>query len=211
MASSRLRRSSTAHCVMTPEPTGLRADEERDRVERCVARDADRRLDLREATSGRLRRVGREQRRALLEVRDVRLVPGSATRAELLQGEHQLDGIEQADDARELRGREPARDANELGARDVDVDEHPRDRQLVHRHRLGRDLEIEPVCNDESVDHVEVGRVAAVHARDDAVLDDELGLGIIRPVRRHEPELGKRRDELLEVRGRASRARRSAG
>ena len=65
--------------------------------------------------------------------------------------------------------------------------------------------------DDEPVDHVEVGRVAAVHARDDAVLDDELGLGIIRPVRRHEPELGKRRDELLEWRSRVARdAKRAA-
>ena len=57
-----------------PGPPGLRADEERDRVERRVAGDADRRLDLGEAAPRRLGGVGGEQRRALLEVRHVRLV-----------------------------------------------------------------------------------------------------------------------------------------
>ena len=178
---------------------GLRADEERDRVQRRVARDADRRLHLGEAAPRRLGRVGSEERRALLEVRHVRLVPGRAARAELLQREHELDRVEQPDDARELRRRETAREPDELGARDVDVDEHAGELEIVERHRLGRDVEIEPVRDDEAVDDVEVGRVAAVHARDDAVLDDELRLGVVRPVRRDEPELGQRRDELLEV------------
>ena len=64
--------------------------------------------------------------------------------------------------------------------------------EVGERHRLGRDLEVEAVRDEEAVDHVEVGRVASVHPRDDAVGDDELGLGIVRPVRRDEPELGQR-------------------
>ncbi len=52
--------------------------------------------------------------------------------------------------------------------------------------------------HDEAVDDVEVGGVAAVHPRDGAVLDDELRLRVVRPVGGDEPELGKRRDELLE-------------
>ena len=65
--------------------------------------------------------------------------------------------------------------------------------------------------DEEAVDDVELGRGAAVHPRDDAVLDDELRLGVVRPVRRDEPELGQRRDELLAVEVARSRARRSGG
>ena len=179
--------------------TRLRADEERDRVQRRVASHADGRLHLREAAPRRLGRVGREQRGALLEVRHVRLVPRCAPCTELLQREHELDRVEEADDAGELRRRETAREPDELGARDVHVDEHARELEVVERHRLGRDVEIEPVRDDEAVDDVELGRLAAVHAHDDAVLDDELRLGVVRPVRRDQPELGQRRDELLEV------------
>ena len=178
---------------------GLRADEERDRVQRRVPCDADRRLHLREAAPRRLGRVGGEERRALLEVRHVRLVGGDAARAELLQREHQLDRVEQPDDARELRRREAARQPDELAARDVHVDEPAGEVEIVERHRLASDVEIETVRDDEAVDDVELGGVATVHARDDAVLDDELGLRVVRPVGRDEPELGQRRDELLEV------------
>ena len=52
--------------------------------------------------------VCREQGRALLQVRDVGLVAGGAPGAELLQGHHQLDRIEQGDHPGELRRRQPA-------------------------------------------------------------------------------------------------------
>ena len=65
--------------------------------------------------------------------------------------------------------------------------------------------------DDEAVDDVELGRITAVHPRDDPVLDDEPRLGVVRPVRGDQPELGQRRDELLEVEVARSRARRSDG
>ena len=74
--------------------SGLRSDEERDRVQRRVARHADRRLHLGEAAPRRLGRVGGEESRALLEIRHVRLVGGRAPGPELLQSEHQLDRVE---------------------------------------------------------------------------------------------------------------------
>ena len=55
-------------------PAGLRADEQRDRVQRRVARDPHRSLHLGEAAGCSLGGVGGEQRRVLLEVRDMRLV-----------------------------------------------------------------------------------------------------------------------------------------
>ena len=104
------------------------------------------------------------------------------------------------------------RESRTSSARDTfDVDEHARELEVVERHRLGGDLEVEPVRDDEAVDHVEVGCVAAVHASDDAVVDDELRLGIVRPVRGDETELGQRRDERLAAQLAASRATRSAG
>jgi len=177
----------------------LGADEERDRVQRCIAGDTDGRLDLCEAAPCSFRRVCREERRALLEIRHMRLVPGCPARAQLLQREHQLDGIEQADHACELRRSEAAREPDELGARHVYVDEHPGEHGVLDRHGLGRNLEVEPVRDDEAVDHVELGRSATVHAGDDAVHDDELGRRIVRPIRSHEAELGQWRHELLAV------------
>ena len=55
------------------------------------------------------------------------------------------------------------------------------------------------MCDDEAVDHVEVGGRAPVHPDDDPVLDDELRLGVVRPAGCDEPELGERRDELLAM------------
>ena len=142
----------------------------------------------------------------------MRLVGRRAARPQLLEREHQLDGIEQAGDARELAGREPPSEPDELGPRDVDVDQHARDRLVGQRHRLGGDVQVDPVRDEEAVDHVEVGRRSPVHPRHDPVLDDELRLGVVRPVRRHEPELGQRRHEqlapqlLLGARGEAARA-----
>ena len=56
-----------------------------------------------------------------------------------------------------------------------DVHQLPRELCIVDGHRLGGDLEIQPVRDDEAVDHVELGGCAAVHADDGAVLDHELG------------------------------------
>ena len=83
--------------------------------------------------------------------------------------------------------------------------------ELVDRHRLGRDLEVEPVCNDEPVDHVEVGCVAAVHARDDAVLDDELGLGIVGPFAATSPSSGSGETSCSRCRSRVAREANRAG
>ena len=124
------------HHAGTP---GLRPDEQRDRVQRRVARDADRRLELGEAARRCLRRVGRQERRAFLEVGDMRLVARRPPGAQLLQGEHQLDGVEQPHDPRELRGRQPASEPDDLASRNIDVDEHPRDRLVGQGHRFGRD------------------------------------------------------------------------
>ena len=62
-------------------------------------------------------------------------------------------------------GRQAAREADELAARNADVDEHARQLDVVERHRLGCDLQVEPVGDDEAVDDVELRRGAAVHAR----------------------------------------------
>ena len=179
-------------------PAGLRADEDRDRVQRRVARDADRRLELGEAARRRLGRVGGEQRRVLLQVRHVRLVRGRAARAQLLQREHQLDRVEHRDHAREPRRRQSAREAHELA------------RAARRRRRACRaisasssaaasrgDLEVEPVARDEVVERVPVLSRRAVELDDAAVLDHERRLRIVRPVHRDEPELGERLDQHL--------------
>ena len=120
----------------------------------------------------------------------MRLVRRRAAGAQLLEREHQLDRVEQAGDARELRRRQAAREPDSLVPRGVDVDEQARELEVGERHRLGGDLEVEPVGDQEAVDDVEVGGGLPVHPRDDAVLDHELGLGVVRPVHRDEAELG---------------------
>ena len=129
----------------------------------------------------------------------MRLVRGYAPRAQLLEREHQLNGIEQPDHACELRRGQAAREAHELRTGYADVDEHPREREVVERHRLAGDIEVEPVRHDEAVDDVEIGRGAAVQAHDDAVLDEQLRLRIERPSGSHEAELGMRRHEQLAI------------
>ncbi len=180
-------------------PAGLRADQERDRVQRRVARDADRRLDLGEAAPCSLGRVGREECGALLQVGDVRLIRGCPPCAKLLQREHQLHRVEQPDHTCELRRRQPAREADELRSRHLDVDEHAAECEVVERHRLDGDTEVETVRHDEAVDHVEIRRGASVQAHDDAVLDEQLRLGVAGPSGSHEAELGMRRHEQLAI------------
>ena len=122
----------------------------------------------------------------------MRLVGRRATGAKLLQGEHQLDRVEQPGYAGELRRRQAAGEPDGLRARGVDIDEQAGDLEVGERHRLGGDLEVEPVGDEEAVDHVELRGGLSVHARHDAVLDHELGLGIVRAVHRDEAELGRR-------------------
>ena len=192
--------------------TGLRADEQRDRVQRRIAGDADGRLELGEAAGRRLGRVGGEQGGALLQVGHVRLVGRRAARPQLLEREHQLDGIEQAGDARELAGREPPREPDELGPRDVDVDEHARDLGSGRAIASAATSRSSP-CATRKRSITSKSAAARPSIRvDDPVLDDELRLGVVRAVRRHEPELGQRRHEqlapqlLLGARGEAARA-----
>ena len=82
----------------------------------------------------------------------MRLVARVAPGAELLQRHHQLDRVEHPDHAGELRGRQAPREPHELGARDVDVDEHPRELLVGERHRLRGDVQVEAVGDEEAVD-----------------------------------------------------------
>ena len=176
---------------------GLRADEQRDRVERRVAGDSDRRLELGEAARRRLGGVGGEQGGALLEVRDVRLVGRSPPRAQLLEREHHLDGVEAAHDPRQPRGSQAAAEPDELVPRVVDVDQATRELAVGKRRRLRRRLEIDASARDERVEHVEVLLARAVDLDDSPVLDREARLRVVRAVHRHEPELRVRRDQQL--------------
>ena len=115
---------------------GLGADEERDRVQRCVARDTHGRLHLGEPPGCRLGRIGREQRRVLLQVGHVRLVARYPARPELLQREHQLHRIEHPRHARQLRRRQTTREPDEVGSRDIDVDQPPCHLDVGQTHRL---------------------------------------------------------------------------
>ena len=127
----------------------------------------------------------------------MRLIRGSAAGPQLLQREHQLDGVEQARHPRQLRRGQSPREPDDLRPRHVDIDEQAREIEVGERHRLRGDLEVEPVRDEEAVDHVELGRGPPVHPHDDSVLDDELRLGVVRAVQRDEAELGRRRHEHL--------------
>ena len=192
-----MSRSSTAHCVITPGSARLRADEDRQRVQRRVARDADGRLELGEAARGRLGGVGGEQRRVLLQVRDVRLVGRRMPRAQLLQREHQLDRVEHPDHAREPRGRQAAREADELGPRDVDVDESARDLRRRRAAAASAATSRSSRARQEVVEHVPLGRAAPVQLDDASVLDDERRRRVVRAVERDETQLGERLDQDL--------------
>ena len=176
---------------------GLRAHEDRDRVQRRVAGDANRGLDLGEAARGSLSRVCCEERRALLQVRHVRLVGRPPPRAQLLERKHQLDRVEHRDDAREPGRRQPARQPDELVAVDVDVDERAGQLPIGQRSRVCRCLEVEAVPRNKVVDDVELVVPAPVDPDDASVLDHELRLRVVRAVERDEPELRPRRDEQL--------------
>ena len=180
-----------------PRTSGLRADQDRDRIQRRVARDAHRRLHLGEAPRRRLGGVRGQQSRVLLQVRDVRLIGRGPPGAELLQREHQLDRVEQRDDAGEPRRRQAAGQTDEIGARDVDVDEPVCDLLVGELRCLRGDVEVEAVARDEPVDDVEVLCAAAVHRHHPAVLDLEPRLGVVGAVHRDQPQLRVGRDQDL--------------
>ena len=179
-------------------PARLRADEDRDRVQRRVARDADRRLDLGEAARGSLGGVGGEQRRVLLQVRDVRLVRGRAAGAQLLQREHQLDRVEQRDHARQPRRRQPAREPDELAraarrrrracARSRRRRVRPPRARRRGRARSGR-------RSGRARPSPARGRPSSSTTRPSSI--DERRLRIVRAVHRDEAELGERLDQHL--------------
>ena len=191
-------------------PPGLRADEQRDRVQGRVAGDADGRLQLGEAPRRRLGRVGGEQGRALLQVRHVRLVGGRAARPQLLQREHQLDRVEQAGDARELRGRQararaararPAGTSTSTSIRAISPSGSAIASAATSRSSPCATRKRSITSNSAAA------RPSMPH--DDAVLDDELRLGIVRPVQRDEPELRQRASRAARAEAPSPRARRS--
>ena len=184
---------------------GLRTDQQRHGIQRRVARHPDGRLAFGEAAQRSLGGVGGEQRRVLLEVRDVRLVGGCPPGAQALEREHHLDRVEQAGDTRELRRRQPAGEPHELGAWDVDVDQQARQSRVLECHRLGGDGEVDPVRGDEAVERVEALARLPVELADDAVGDDQRRFRIARPIHGDEAERGLGADQRLapERRGRA--------
>ena len=207
IASRRLSRSSTAHCVITPGAPGLRADQQRHGVERRVARHADRRLAFGEAAQRGLGRVGREQRRVLLEVRDVRLVGGRAPGAQALEREHHLDRRAAPTTRASLAGVRPRASRTSSARGHVDVDEHPRERRVGERHRLGSDVEIDAVGRDEAIERVEALARLAVELADDTVLDHERRRGVAGAVHGHEAERRLGPDQRLAPERRLARTR----
>ena len=79
------------------------------------------------------------------------------------------------------------------------VDEHPRELDVVERHRLLGDREVDAAARDELVEQVELGLGLAVELDDAAVLDAQRGLGVVRARERDQPE--RRRSRARDCRG----------
>ncbi len=198
-ANRELEIAALLHCALRHHsgPARLRADEQGERVERRVARDAHRRLELVEAAASGFRRVGGEQRGALLEVRHMRLVARIASRAELLESHHQLDGVEHPDDPCQLGRCEPAGQPDELVARHVDVDEHPRKPLVGELHRLDATSRSSPCATRKRSMTSKSSARTTVEPHDHTVLDNELRRRIGRSRGGDEPQLGPGLDEHL--------------
>ena len=81
------------------------------------------------------------------------------------------------------------------------VDEHPRERDVVERHRLLGDREVDAAAGDELVEQVELGLGLAVELDDAAVLDAQRGLGVVRARERDQPERGVLGHEVVAADG----------
>ncbi len=179
----------------------LPSDEQRDGVERRVAQQRHRRLELAEAQRHGARRVRCEQERMIDAVGDVGLDRRRAAHAHLLHRREQLDGREESEHARELRRRHARREARDLPARRRDVDETARELDVVERHRLLGDSEVDAAARDELVEQVELGLGLAVELDDAAVLDAQRGLGVVRARERDQPERGVLGHEIVAADG----------
>ena len=159
------------------------------RVGPRVGRDAHRRLDLVEAERDGDGGIGRELKRVVLGIGDMRLVAGRPTLSHLRIGEGDLQRRHLRDDRDQLGGRHAARQPFECLARHVDVDQHARDLDGIHRHRFVDHVEVEVMRGDEGIEDVEIGLGLAVDFDHAAVLDARRRRRIPRAVERREAGL----------------------
>ena len=168
------------------------------RIRPSISRDSHRRLDLVESECDRGRGIGSHLQRVVLGIRHVRLIAGRLARAHLAVGEDDLERGELGDDFGELGRRHAAGEPHQLAARDVHVDQHPRDLGRRNAHRFRRDLRIDVIAGDERVDHIEVRSTDPVHHVDAARTECQPRLWVVTARERGKSVLGVLDRELVE-------------
>ena len=92
-------------------------------------------------------------------------------------------------------------EAHQIGARHIHVDQHARHLQRRHGHGLGGNLRVNMIARNESVDHVEVARLTAIHRSHSAVAEHKSRSRIMRALERCEAMIGVFGRELIEPQG----------
>ena len=110
-------------------------------------------------------------------------------------------GASSASTRASLAGVMPAASRVTPVARRCPVHERARERDVVERHRLLGDREVDAAARDELVEQVEIGLRLAVELDDAAVLDAQRGLGIVRARERDQPERGVLGHEVVAADG----------
>ena len=147
------------------EPTAAPI-EQGDGVGRRVAEHRHRRLDLAEAERGGGGRVGGEQQRVVERLVTCAWLLGVRRARILVIAICSSTGRSSASDAGQLgRASCPPTSRTSSARGTVGSTGMRAQRDVVERHRLRRDAEVEPVPRDELVDDVEVGLGAARRAR----------------------------------------------
>ena len=196
MQAKRLFHGALGECRAT---AGLRADQQRQRIEGRVASDSDGGFQLGETAFHGFRRISRKQRRMLLTVGDVRLIRRRAARAHFLHRHHHLDDIQAVHHLRQLGRGQPTKEPKNFVARNIEVGQRARQSQRIRRHaRLG-DRRIDGIVRDESIKQVKLAFRPAVQLDNPALSHLDLRLRIVRAFKQDQPFLGPLVNEAVLV------------
>jgi hypothetical protein len=172
-----------------PRHPDLAADQQRDRVRWRVTEYRHRRLDLAETVGDRAGGVGGDEQWIVELVRHVRLVARRAPDPHLGHRHLHLDRGQQRHDPRQLGGCGAADQPYDVRPWHIDVHSHPREGDVLERHRLLRHLEIDAVARNELVDDVEVLHRLAVEFHHGPVAHHQRRGRVVRAAHRDEAEL----------------------
>ncbi|CRI80500.1 Uncharacterised protein [Salmonella enterica subsp. enterica serovar Typhi] len=164
--------------------TNLRADQQRDGVERRVACYRNRGFLFVKPAPCAFGGIGGNLHRVILDVGDVRLLRRRAACAHFLHRHHHLNHVHMRNHFNNFRRGHGGGQRNDFAALDVRIAEHVSQLDRIHRHHFFGAVQVDAVAGDKVVDQVEFANRFSVQLGHRAVNDFNRRFWIVRAFHR---------------------------